>query len=178
MSQVSSFLSHRGRSVDILNALIQLLLCGHFARGLMSNSTSHIMYLLYRVPLKCTILEGWGCSVALWRGRSPRQWAASDTFITAAWAAPSCLFLPVLPPLLSQLYRPNYLWGQTNNQMSSFNSNQFTYVFSTVLTNICVNTSEGVTRGQEQASRDEAAWAHVERAGSLHTDFASTENIM
>jgi len=60
---------------------------------------------------------------------------------------------------------------------SIFNSNQFTYVFRTVLTDSCVNTSEGVTQGQEQAARNETAEAPVERAGLLHTGFASKENI-
>lgn len=94
-----------------------------------------------------------------------KHWLAnttSDTFhlssTGSSWRSPSslpsCPFLPALPPLLSQLYRPSYLRGQTKNQMRIiFNSNQFTYVFSTVLTDSCINTSEGVMQGQDQAAR-------------------------
>lgn len=89
------------------------------------------------------------------RGLKLSEWAAAPASRQHLALTSAHLLPPASPP--PQLYRPNQLEGQMNKQMkSSFNSNQFTYVFSAVLTNSCVNTSGGVTQGQEQTDRDEA----------------------
>lgn len=86
----------------------------------------------------------------IWHFSSQQHWQLLEVpLIPPQLSIPACTASPPLPAV-----QTSYLWGQTKNQMRIiFNSNQFTYVFSTVLTDSCINTSEGVTQGQDQAAR-------------------------